>query len=212
MKISKKIKQNITKTTDKEWCATGCYCIQYVFLTHPDTSITLTLPQYLCNLWHKRMIISTGRINQATILWSSTQGSYALALTHCLLPKLESQISQLVLLGVNWQQPLFEVVYKKHMDFTDFYSHTYNDFCFLSIKSEKFAKKKEKEVKERRTKCLYHTVYYRTYRNVRFPRPRNASTSIAWILLECKLLQDKTINESNTCNNKAKMQNTVSLQ
>lgn len=117
-----------------------------------------------------------------------------------------------VLLGVNWQQPLFEVVYKKHMDFTDFYSHTYNDFCFLSIKSEKFAKKKEKEVKERRTKCLYHTVYYRTYRNVRFPRPRNAPTSIAWILLECKLLQDKTINESNTCNNKAKMQNTVSLQ
>lgn len=145
MKISKKIKQNITKTTDKEWCATGCYCIQYVFLTHPDTSITLTLPQYLCNLWHKRMIISTGRINQATILWSSTQGSYALALTHCLLPKLESQISQLVLLGVNWQQPLFEVVYKKHMDFTDFYSHTYNDFCFLSIKSEKFAKKKKKK-------------------------------------------------------------------
>jgi len=158
------------------------------------------------------MIISTGRINQATILRSSIQGSYALALTHYLLPKLENQISQLLLLGVNWQQPLFEVVYKKHMDCTDFYSHTYNDFCFLSTKSRKSAPKKEKEVVEQRTKCLYHTVYYRTYRNVRFPRPQNAPTSIAWILFECKLLQDKTINESNICNNKSEMNNIVSLQ
>lgn len=67
-------------------------------------------------------------------------------------------------------------------------------------------------MKERRTKCLFQTVYYRTYKNVKFPRPKNAPTSIAWILLECKLLQDKTINESNVCNNKSEMQNTVSLQ